>query len=114
MTTPEQRNTSDRAHALTQSPIAPRVLGRKSVLVGILTSGLLLVNGAKSSQAASVALAAPTPSYDAVIRWDGVGTQPLRASATDLALQRVRWVQPVAPPVTAGYALPGDVWERSV
>lgn len=52
---------------------------------------------------------------DAVLRWDGVtGLQPLRSTVTTDANRRVRWVQPTAPPSTAGYALSGDVWERSV
>lgn len=51
---------------------------------------------------------------DAILRWDGTGTQPLRTTATTDTLRPVRWRQPVAPPTTAGYAITGlDVWEKT-
>lgn len=53
-------------------------------------------------------------SIDAVLRWSGTGTQPLRATVTTDTLRRVRWVQPTQPPLTTGYAIDGlDVWEKS-
>lgn len=48
---------------------------------------------------------------DANIFWDGTGSCPLRASVTSDTLRRVRWISPVSPPTTTGYALPGDIWE---
>lgn len=52
---------------------------------------------------------------DAVLRWDGTGTQPLRTTATTDTLRPVRWRQPTAPPTTTGYAIVGlDVWEKTV
>lgn len=52
---------------------------------------------------------------DAVLIWDGVtGSQPTRDTITSDTARRVRWVQPVAPPTTSGYAIDGlDVWEKS-
>jgi len=98
------------AHAPDRSE-APHLLRRKSVLMGILTSGFVIASAAKASDAS----AATPPPYDAVIRWNGsTGSQPLRSSVTTDASQRVRWVQPTLPPVTTGYAIAGDVWERSV
>lgn len=88
--------------------------------MGILTSGFVIANAAKSSNASASAvkpsiISATPPPYDAVIRWNGsTGSQPLRSSVTTSASQRVRWVQPTLPPVTTGYAIAGDVWERSV
>jgi hypothetical protein len=107
------------AHAPDRS-VAPHLLRRKSVLMGILTSGFVIANAAKSSNASAgtvkpSTIAASPPPYDAVIRWNGsTGSQPLRSSVTTSASQRVRWVQPTQPPVTKGYAIAGDVWERSV
>lgn len=48
---------------------------------------------------------------DANIFWDGTGQCPLRSTATSDMQRRVRWISPVSPPTTTGYALTGDVWE---
>lgn len=51
---------------------------------------------------------------EAVLRWDGTGTQPLRSTVTADMLRPVRWRQPTAPPTTTGYAISGlDVWEQT-
>jgi hypothetical protein len=48
---------------------------------------------------------------DANIFWNGTGSCPLRTTGTTDTTRRVRWVSPVTPLTTSGYALPGDVWE---
>jgi hypothetical protein len=44
----------------------------------------------------------------------GSGAQPLRTTGTADTLRRVRWIGTAAPSTATGYALTGDVWERTV
>lgn len=51
---------------------------------------------------------------EALLVWDGTGTQPLRSTVTSDTARYVRWRQPVMPPTTAGYFISGhDAWEET-
>lgn len=76
------------------------------------------VGGGGAPTTGSITESMLAPSFlrhiEALLVWNGTGTQPLRSTVTSDNLRPVRWRQPVAPPFTSGYAISGlDVWEQT-